>query len=172
MRDSYVEREVSTSVEEDHDDMNEADILEFTDDDIEFQVHNIEEMARNVERHVDDDQYSIGELAKYKKMIIDSKKPFYHGCVTQYTRLFVMVKLFQLKTSNEWSDFSFKDLLTLLKDMLPQGNAVTETVYEAKQIICLLGLDVEKIHMCKNDSILYRWPAYEDLEKYPICGLD
>jgi hypothetical protein len=36
MRDSYVEREVSTGVEEDHDDVNEADILGFTDDDIEF----------------------------------------------------------------------------------------------------------------------------------------
>jgi hypothetical protein len=40
----------------------------------------------------------------------------------------------------------------LLKDMLPQGNAVTETVYEAKQIIRPLGLEVEKIHACKNDS--------------------
>jgi hypothetical protein len=30
-----------------------------------------------------------------------------------------MVKLFQLKVSNEWSDGSFKDLLTLLKDMAP-----------------------------------------------------
>jgi hypothetical protein len=39
----------------------------------------------------------------------------------------------------------------LLKFMLPQGNAVPETVYEAKQIICLLGLEVEKIHTCKND---------------------
>jgi hypothetical protein len=36
MRDSYVEREVPTDVEEDHDDVNKADILEFTDDDIEF----------------------------------------------------------------------------------------------------------------------------------------
>jgi hypothetical protein len=51
-----------------------------------------------------------------------------------------------VKASNGWSDCSFKDLLTLLKDMLPQGNAVPETVYEAKQIICLLGLEVEKIH--------------------------
>jgi hypothetical protein len=42
MRDSYLEREVPTGVEEDHDDMNEVDILGFTDDDIEFQVHNIE----------------------------------------------------------------------------------------------------------------------------------
>jgi hypothetical protein len=105
-------------------------------------------------------------------MIKDSKKPFYHGCATQYTRLFVMVKLFQLKACNGWSDCSFKDLLMLLKDMLPQGNIVPKIVYEAKQIICLLGLEVEKIYACKNDCILSRWPEYEDLKKCPICELD
>jgi hypothetical protein len=90
-----VEREVPTSVEEDHDDdVNEPDILGFIDDDIEFQVHNKEEMVHNVERYDNYDQYSNGELAKYKKMIEDSKKPLYHGCAAQYTRLFVMVKLF------------------------------------------------------------------------------
>jgi hypothetical protein len=55
MRDWYLEREVHTSVEEDHDNVNKAIILGFTDDDIEFQVHIIEEMVRNVERHDDDD---------------------------------------------------------------------------------------------------------------------
>jgi hypothetical protein len=45
-------------------------------------VHNIEKMVCNVERHGDDDQYSNDELAKYKKMIEDSKKPLYHGCAT------------------------------------------------------------------------------------------
>jgi hypothetical protein len=54
-------------------------------------------------------------------MIKDSKKPFYHGCVDQYMRLFAMLKLFQLKVNNRWSDGSFKDLLSLLKDMLLQG---------------------------------------------------
>jgi hypothetical protein len=95
MRDSYLEREVPTGVKEDHnDDVNEPDILGFIDDDIEFPVHNIEEMVRNVERHSDDDQYSNGELVKYKKMIKDSKKPLYHDCVARYMRLFAMVKLF------------------------------------------------------------------------------
>jgi hypothetical protein len=56
--------------------------------------------------------------------------------------------------------------------VLPQGNAVPETIYEAKQIICPLGLEVEKIYACKNDWIPYRGPEYEELEKYPICGLD
>jgi hypothetical protein len=172
MRDSYVEREVPTGVEEDHDNVNEIDILGFTDDDIVFQVHNIEEMVRNIERHGDDDRYSNGELAKYKRMIENSHMPFYHGCAAQYMRLFAMMKLFQLNVSNGWSDYSFKDLLMLLKDMLPQGNAVPEIVHEAKQIICPLGLEVETIYACKNDCILYRGPEYIDLEKWPIYGLD
>jgi hypothetical protein len=100
MRDSYVEREVPTGDEENHDDMNEADILGFIDDDIEFYVHNLEEMVRNIEKHDDDDHYSNDELVKYKKMIENSKNPFYHGCAAHYTRLFIMVKLFQLKVSN------------------------------------------------------------------------
>jgi hypothetical protein len=50
------------------------------DDDIKFKVHNIEEMVRNVERHDDSDWYSNDELVKYKKMVKDSKKSFYHGC--------------------------------------------------------------------------------------------
>jgi hypothetical protein len=74
MRDSYWKREVPTGVKEEHSDMNEADILGFTDDDIVFQVHNIERMIHNVDRHNDDDQYSNGKIVKYKKMIEDSKR--------------------------------------------------------------------------------------------------
>jgi hypothetical protein len=43
-----------------------------------------------------------------------------------------MIKLFQLKASNGWSDCSFKELLMLLKDMLPPGNTVLKTIYEEK----------------------------------------
>jgi hypothetical protein len=46
-------------------------------------VHNIEEMVRIVERHGNYEQYSNDKLLKYKKMIEDSKKSFYHGSVTQ-----------------------------------------------------------------------------------------
>ena len=77
-----------------------------------------------------------------------------------------------MKASSDWSDNSFKALFDLLKEILPQGNSVPATVYEAKQIICPLGLEVEKIHACKNDCILYRGEEYEDLDRCPICGLE
>jgi hypothetical protein len=172
LNEAEMREEVPTDgVKEEDDDVNETDILRLSDDSIISRVDNIEEMVHNVERCADDDQHSNDELVKYKKMTEDSNKPFYDGCAVRYMRLFVMVKLFQLKVSNEWSDGSFKDLLTLLKYMLPQGNSIPETVYEAKQIICLLGLEVKKIHVCKNDCILYRGEECEDLEKCPICGL-
>jgi hypothetical protein len=46
-------------------------------------MHNIEEMVHNVERHGGDDQYSNGKLEKYSNGKL------------------MMVKLFQLKASNE-----------------------------------------------------------------------
>ena len=44
------------------------------------------------------------------------------------------------------------------------------TMYEAKQLVCPLGLELQKIHACPNDCILYRGDEYENLDACPICG--
>ena len=36
--------------------------------------------------------------------------------------------------------------------MLPKDNELPTTTYEAKQFVCPLGLEVQKIHACPNDS--------------------
>jgi len=41
-------------------------------------------------------------------------------------------------------------------------------MYEAKQMICPLGLEVQKIHACPNDCILFRGD-YKDLDLCPWC---
>ena len=38
-----------------------------------------------------------------------------------------------------------------------------------KQLVCPLGLEVQKIHACPNDCILYRGD-YENLNAYPVYG--
>nr|ABB46929.2 transposon protein, putative, CACTA, En/Spm sub-class [Oryza sativa Japonica Group] len=67
------------------------------------------------------------------------------------------------------SDKAFGDLLKLVKNILPEGNKLPETTYEAKKIVCPLGLEVQKIHACPNDCILYRGEEYENLEACPVC---
>ena len=60
-------------------------------------------------------------------------------------------------------------MLDLLRDMLPQGNEIPKNTNEAKQNVCPLGLEVEKIHACSNDCILYRGD-YADLTECPECS--
>ena len=44
-----------------------------------------------------------------------------------------------------------------------------EKTYLTKQMICPIGLEVEKIHARSNDCILYREEKYKDLDKCPKC---
>ena len=53
--------------------------------------------------------------------------------------------------------------------MLPRANELPTTTYEAKQVVCPLGLEIQKIHTCPNDCILYRGEEYENLDACPVC---
>jgi hypothetical protein len=56
----------------------------------------------------------------------------------------------------------------MMRNMLPKDNEFPTSTYEAKKIVCPLGLEVQKIHACPNDCILYRGD-YENLTECPIC---
>jgi hypothetical protein len=61
-------------------------------------------------------------------------------------------------------------LLKIVKKMLPKDNELPASTYEAKKIVCPLGLEVQKIHACPNDCILYRSEEYENLNACPVCS--
>ena len=52
--------------------------------------------------------------------------------------------------------------------MLPKDDELPATTYEAKHVVCPLGLEIQKIHACPNDYILYHG-EYEDLDACPVC---
>ena len=126
---------------------------------------NLEEMVRDAMGY---DEYTDAEFEKLKRLLTDMKTPLYPSCNKKYTKFFSSLKLLQLKATYHWADQSFKSLLDLLRDMLPKGNKIPKTTYEAKQNICPLGLEVEKIHACKNDCILFRGDN-ADLTECPKC---
>ncbi|KAK1644249.1 hypothetical protein QYE76_062054 [Lolium multiflorum] len=68
------------------------------------------------------------------------------------------------------TDSGFEKLMIILKKLFPRNNELPVSTYEAKKLVCPLGLDVQKIHACINDCILYRGEKYENLNKCPICG--
>jgi hypothetical protein len=114
--------------------------------------------------------YTPSELARLKQFIDDSTKPIYPDC-QKYSCLSSDLKLLQLKVDHGWSNESFKHLLDVLRDMLPEGNQIAEYVYEVKKIICPVRIEVEKVHACKKSCVLLRGD-YADLDKCPKCGYD
>jgi len=91
----------------------------------------------------------------YEELQTDSKLPLYLGCTT-YTRLSAVLALVNLKAIFGWSDKSLTELLVLLKNMLPNENMLPKSQYEAKKILCPVGIEYQKIHASRNDCILYR----------------
>jgi hypothetical protein len=121
-------------------DITDQEVRGFDDGDVLQHVHNVDQMLLDIEfQRV----YTPSELAKLKKFIEDSKKPLYPNC-QKYSRLSGDLKLLQLKADHGWRNKSFEHLLDVLRNMLPEGNQIAESIYEAKKIICPLGSGVAR----------------------------
>ena len=109
------------------------------------------------------------EKMKFDRMLEDHKKGLYPNCEDGNTKLGTVLELLQWKAENAVPDKGFEKLLKILKKKLPKDNELPDSTYAAKKVVCPLGLEVQKIHACPNDCILYRG-AYKDLNACPVCG--
>ena len=106
----------------------------------------------------------------YDTLQTDSKNPLYPGCKNSLTLLSAMLSLVNVKAKYRWSDKSFSSLLQVVHDMLPEDNNLPKSYYQAKKILCPIGMEYQKIHACPNDCILYRHKFLE-MSKCPRCGV-
>ena len=118
--------------------------------------------------HATEDEFMTDPMS-FKQLLEDAEKPLYPGRV-QFTKLFVLVKLYNVKAQYGWSDKSFLDLLQILEDMPPVKNEMPLSMYEAKKTLNALGMECEKIHECPNDCILYM-NELNDASSCPTCGM-
>nr|AAX92780.1 transposon protein, putative, CACTA, En/Spm sub-class [Oryza sativa Japonica Group]ABA93324.1 transposon protein, putative, CACTA, En/Spm sub-class [Oryza sativa Japonica Group] len=126
------------------------------------------DLLQDMLRDVEDPAQNENDGMKFSRLVSDFETPLYTGCKAKHTKLSVTLDLMKLKASSGWTDKSFTDLLGILKAMLPVENTLPETTYEAKQVLCPLGLEVHRIHACPNDCILYH-KQYADLDACPVC---
>ncbi|XP_028215128.1 uncharacterized protein LOC114397232 [Glycine soja] len=125
----------------------------------------IEEMIRDLGQ----EGFEEAHAALYDNIEVDSKMPLYSGCIS-FTKLSAVLALVNLKARFGWSDKSFSELLMLLTNMLPADNILPKNHYQAKKILCPVGMQYEKIHACCNDCILYR-DDFAELDYCPVCGV-
>ena len=124
------------------------------------------QMLRDAEKECDNEK----ELKKIQRMLEDLKTDLYPDCKEGLKKLGTTLEFLQWKAANGVTDKGFEELLKLVKKILPEGNELPSSTYEAKRVVCPLGLEVQKIHACPNDCILYRGAAYENLDCCPVCS--
>jgi len=75
----------------------------------------------------------------YEMMSSDAETSLYVGS-TKFTQLSAVLRLINLKATNGWTDKSFTELLVLLNEMLSKGNTLPTRNYDAKKILCPMGM--------------------------------
>jgi len=100
------------------------------------------------------------ETQAFFDLLHDIDQPLWEGC--ELSKLSFLVLLFNVKSSNKWSNKSLNDLLQILQLALPNGANIPRTFAEARKIIAKLGLRYEKIHVCPNNCQLYRKDKKDD----------
>jgi len=105
----------------------------------------------------------------YEGLHSDSKKPLYTRCNNSLTMLSAVLSLVNVKARYGWSVKSFTSLLQVVHELLPEENMLPKSYYQAKKILCPMGMEYQKIHAWLNNCILYRH-EFEEMSKCPRCG--
>ena len=88
-------------------------------------------------------------------MLKDSENMLYPRC-TKYSKLSFLVTLLHIKCLSGWSNNSITILLEFLRDtFLGAKENIPKSYYELRKFLKDLGLDYEKIDMCRNNCMFF-----------------
>ena len=127
----------------------------------------VEDQMRGQYNDMAQDEVQDEEVRNFDKLLDDAKREVYPGC-TDYTLLKFVIKMMNVKVMTNLTNKGLDMILDLLIKLLPKGNLVPRSTYEAKKILRDLGLSYEHIHACKNDCALF-WKENANLDECPVC---
>ncbi|KAL4582382.1 hypothetical protein LXL04_006929 [Taraxacum kok-saghyz] len=155
----------STSSNNLHSNENTFNNDSYLDDD----DHHSNDRNDNFNEMFDDMETNMGadEQEKLHRLFDEAETPLYKG--SRFMKLDVVLKLLNLKLKHGWSDKSFTSLLELLHDLFPEDNGLPISTYQAKKLMCPMGLEVERIHACPNICMLFR-KEFENKHNCVSCG--
>ena len=99
----------------------------------------VDDQIRGEPRNATEDE----EVSNFDKFEEDAKRELYSGC-TDYSILKFVIEMLNVKVMTNLSNKGLEMMLELLSKVLPKGNLVPRSTYEANKILCDLGIDVDK----------------------------
>ncbi|XP_050368965.1 uncharacterized protein LOC126787074 [Argentina anserina] len=105
---------------------------------------------------------------EFLKSFKDADISLYPG--SKMSKLEFLIRFFQVKCLSRMTDKGLTLMLKLFKSVLPDGETLPDSFYQAKKSITYLSLTYEKIDACPNDCMLY-WKKKADWKNCDECGL-
>jgi hypothetical protein len=83
--------------------------------------------------------------------------------------LAIVTRLTAIKSKFTFSIKCYKELLSLISDVLPNNHKMPKDIYQSKKLLSALGMECEKIDACKDNCMLF-YNEHKDEIKCLKCG--
>jgi hypothetical protein len=60
-----------------------------------------------------------------------------------------------IKSKFAFSNNCYKELLNLIRDVIPENHKMPKDMYQSKKLVSSLDMDYEKIDVCENNGMLF-----------------
>lgn len=84
-----------------------------------------------------------------------ANRPLYPGS-KRHTALSYIFRILQAKVLHGWTDGSFKTLLEIAEESMPEGVQLPNSYYDAQKLTEDLGFSYKTIDACPNSCMLFR----------------
>jgi hypothetical protein len=106
-----------------------------------------------LEFDLDTEDPSTLEVEEFFRLLKPSEEPLHEH--TKVTMLTFVTQLMAIKSKFFYSNKCNNELMKLIWDVLLNPNKLSKDVYHSKKLVKGLGMDYEKIDVCRNSCMLF-----------------
>jgi hypothetical protein len=80
-----------------------------------------------------------------------------------------VTRITSIKSKFTFSNKCYKELLSLISDVLPSNHKILKDIYQSKKLLSALCMEYEKIDVCKDNCMIF-YKEHKDETKCLKCG--
>jgi hypothetical protein len=106
------------------------------------------------------------EVEKFFDILRASEEPLHEHTIVSIIAF--VTHLMAIKSKFTFSNKCYKELLSLINDVLPSNHKMSKDMYQSKKLLSTLDLEYEKIDACENNCMLF-YKEHKDETKCLKC---
>ncbi|XP_075500141.1 uncharacterized protein LOC142538729 [Primulina tabacum] len=125
--------------------------------------------AMNALHHSDVDEIPTPTAKKLYEMLKAFEREVWKGIPSGHSQFSSVARLLNIKAEHHFLERCYDDLCQLISEFLPTDNIMTDSFYNTKKLVKVLGFPVEKMDCCINNCMIF-WKDDIELTECKMCG--